>query len=49
MTFRQVVEKALGMVYQPYNTSLDVQPDPRWMKIYDWYEKRYLNPSVVVE
>jgi hypothetical protein len=44
MTFREVVEKALAMVYEPYNTSLGVPPNPKWMEIYDWYERRYLNP-----
>jgi len=45
MTFRQVIEKVLDDLYEPYNTSLGVPPDPDWDRIYDWYEERYLNPD----
>ena len=45
MTFRHVVEKVLSKLYVDYNMTLGADPDPDWDRIYDWYEKRYLNPD----
>lgn len=45
MTFRQIVEKVLSQLYEPFNTTFGVQPDPDWDRVYRWYEKRYLNPD----
>jgi len=41
MMFRQVVEKALNMVYNPDDNIRNA----KWNRIYDWYEARYLNPD----
>ena len=35
--FVQVVENALNFIYK--------KDEARWNKIYDFYEKRYLNPD----
>lgn len=45
LKFREVVEKVLEQLHVPYNTTFDADPDPDWMRVYDWYEKRYLNPD----
>lgn len=45
MSFRQIVEKVLDDLYRPFNTTFGVTPDPDWERVFNWYEKRYLNPN----
>lgn len=49
MTFREVVENALHKCYNPSEAyrcgGLHLPQMAQWIKIYDWYEKRYLNPN----
>jgi hypothetical protein len=42
--FRQAVERLLTKLYVPYHTPY-AEPDPDWDRVYDFYEKRYLNPD----
>tara|TARA_B100000497_G_C7687487_1_gene416992 strand:+ start:2299 stop:2478 length:180 start_codon:yes stop_codon:yes gene_type:complete len=49
MTFRKIVENALHKSYDPdmdlANRGMHLPQMARHQKIYDWYEKRYLNPD----
>lgn len=49
MTFRQVAENALNTAYNPDCSRKDdgiyLPENARWSRIYDFYEKRYLNPK----
>ena len=49
MTFRKIVENALHKCYDPdmtyANRGTHLPQMAQWQKIYDWYEKRYLNPD----
>lgn len=49
MNFRKIVENALEQCYNPdmslTNRGMHLPQMEQWMRIYDWYEKRYLNPN----
>jgi len=49
MKFRQVVENALAKCYNPDTTltngGMHLPQMAQHTKVYDWYEKRYLNPD----
>lgn len=49
MTFIKIVENALHKCYDPdmtyTNRGTHLPQMAQWQKIYDWYEKRYLNPD----
>lgn len=48
MNFIKAVEKALERAYKEYN-HLDYLNNPnkpqKWLKLIDWYQKRYCNPD----